>query len=127
MEGLRPGMSVLMEQWKQAYDYVLIDLPPVGEVSDALAISALISGYILVIRSGYMDMRLLSDTTDTVESKNAKIYGYVLTDVHPEHTESYTKYGHYYKYTKYGQYQAYSNQYAKAEAEKSTEETETES
>lgn len=122
-----PRMSVLMEQWKQAYDYVLIDLPPVGEVSDALAISALISGYILVIRSGYMDMRLLSDTTDTVESKNAKIYGYVLTDVHPEHTESYTKYGHYYKYTKYGQYQAYSKQYAKAEAEKSAEETETES
>ena len=113
-----------MEQWKKNYDYVLIDLPPIGEVSDALAISALISGYVLVIRSGYMDMHLLAETTDMVESKNAKIYGYVLTDVRPEHTEGYTKYGHYYKYTKYGQYQAYSKQYAKAEEEKPAEETE---
>ena len=117
-----PRMNTLAEQWKQEYDYILIDLPPIGEVSDALAISGMISGYMFVVRSGYMDTRLLADTTDVIESKGAKIYGYVVTDVHPEHSEGYTKYGHYYKYTKYGKYQAYSNYYKQTEAAANTEE-----
>ena len=110
-----PRMKELTEEWKRNYDYVLIDLPPIGEVSDALAISGLISGYIIVIRSGYMDSRLLRDTAEVVESKSAKIYGYVLTDVRLEHTEGYSKYGYYHKYARYGKYQAYSNFYAEAE------------
>ena len=114
-----PRMIELMEQWKQTYDYILIDLPPIGEVSDAFAISSLISGYMVVVRSGYMDGRLLRDTVEVVESKNAKIYGYVITDVHPEHSEgySYSKYGHYYKYkySRYGKYHYYHRYYSEAE------------
>lgn len=114
-----PRMIELMEQWKQTYDYILVDLPPIGEVSDAFAISSLISGYMVVVRSGYMDSRLLRDTVEVVESKNAKIYGYVITDVHPEHSEgySYSKYGHYYKYkySRYGKYHYYHRYYSEAE------------
>lgn len=128
-----PRMAECIEKWKQDYDYILLDLPPIGEVADALAISNLVSGYILVIRSGYMDSRLLRDTTEVVESKDAKIYGYVITDILPEHTEGsgrygryYYKYGHYYKYSRYGRYQAYADRYAKAEqeAEKKTQDNE---
>lgn len=112
-----PSMAALMAKWKEEYDYILMDLPPIGEVSDALAISSLISGYVYVIRSGFTDSRLLRDTTDIVEEKNAKIYGYVITDIHPEHLEGYGygKYSHYYKYGKYGHYQSYSRRYAEAE------------
>lgn len=120
-----PRMSELIEQWKQSYDYVLVDLPPVGEVSDAFAISGLISGYMVVVRSGYMDSRLLRDTVEVVESKNAKIYGYVITDVLPERVSgySYYKYGHYYKYTRYGKYQAYHRYYSEAERAEQAEQT----
>ena len=112
-----PRMIALTEEWKKNYDYILIDLPPIGEVSDALAVSNLISGYLLVVRSGYMDSRILRDTVETVESKDAKIYGYVITDVRPEYGDGYGKYGSYYKYTKYGNYQNYSDSYAKSEQE----------
>lgn len=102
-----PRMKEVIQKWKTEYDYILIDLPPVGEVADMFAVSDEISGYIYVVRSGYTDSRLLRDTTDTITSKNAKIFGYVITDVHPERTEGYTKYGHYYRYYKYGHYNRY--------------------
>ncbi len=125
-----PRTKELLEAWKQTYDYILVDLPPIGEVSDALAISTLISGYVFVVRSGFIDKRILHDTVEVVEGKDAKIYGYVLTDVHAEHGEGYSKYGHYYKYSKYGKYQAYSSYYAKEaeqaklESQESSKETE---
>ena len=64
---LKNALSSLREE----YDYILIDLPPVGEVADMFTISEEISGYIYVVRSGYTDSRLLRDTTDTIISKNA--------------------------------------------------------
>ena len=92
------------------------------------AISEEISGYIYVVRSGYTDSRLLRDTTDTIISKNAKIFGYVVTDVHPERTEGYTRYSHYYRYYRYGHYSRYKSysSYASAGNNDTTETKETE-
>lgn len=101
-----PRMKALLAKWKTEYDFILFDLPPVGEVADMFAISDMVSGYIFVVRSGYTDSRILRDTTDTILSKNAKIFGYVVTDVHPERTDGYTKYG-YYRYYRYGYYNHY--------------------
>ena len=111
-----PRMKEMLAKWKTEYDYILIDLPPVGEVADMFAVSDMISGYIYVVRSGYTDSRILRDTTETITSKNAKIFGYVVTDVHPERTEGYTRYSHYYRYYKYGYYNRYKSysSYAKA-------------
>lgn len=111
-----PRMKEMLAKWKTEYDYILIDLPPVGEVADMFAISDMISGYIYVVRSGYTDSRILRDTTETITSKNAKIFGYVVTDVHPERMEGYTRYSYYYRYYKYGYYNRYKSysSYAKA-------------
>ncbi len=119
-----PRMKELLAKWKTEYDYILVDLPPVGEVADMFAISDMVSGYIYVVRSGYTDSRLLRDTTDTILSKDAKIFGYVVTDVHPERTEGYTKYGHYYRNYKYGYYNRYKSysSYEKAVTEEAAEE-----
>ena len=119
-----PRMKELLAKWKTEYDYILVDLPPVGEVADMFAISDMVSGYIYVVRSGYTDSRLLRDTTETILSKDAKIFGYVVTDVHPERTEGYTKYGHYYRNYKYGYYNRYKSysSYEKAVTEETTEE-----
>ena len=91
-------MKEQLNLWKSQYDYILLDLPPVGEVSDALAISSMISGYITVARAGHSDLRIMADTAMTMEEKGAKLYGYVLTDIHPDHFGAYDKYGKYGKY-----------------------------
>lgn len=42
-------MTELLEEWTQAYDYVLIDTPPVVGVADAQSLAARVDGMILVV------------------------------------------------------------------------------
>lgn len=42
-------MTELLEEWSQAYDYVLIDTPPVVGVADAQSLAAKVDGMILVV------------------------------------------------------------------------------
>ena len=96
-----PRMTELLEQWKKSYDYILFDLPPLGEVSDAAAVAKLMSGYLFVLRSGLNDVQLVREAAAFVEDKEARIFGYVLTDVEDEYMDSY--YGKY-KYAYYSSY-----------------------
>ena len=79
-----PKMEQLIEAWKQEYDYVLFDLPPIGEVADAIALSRYISGFLFVLRSGVSDVHHVRDALSLLEERNAKIHGFVLTDVEKE-------------------------------------------
>ena len=97
-----PNMEALVSQWKQTYDYILFDLPPLGEVSDAASVAKLMSGYLFVIRSGLNDVQLVRESATFVEEKDARIFGYVLTDVEDEYLDSY--YSKYAKYASYGSY-----------------------
>lgn len=45
-------MEQLLDQAGKAYDYVLIDLPPVLAVTDAALLGNLADGVVLVVRSG---------------------------------------------------------------------------
>lgn len=42
-------MTELLEEWSQAYDYVLIDTPPVVGVADAQSLAAKVDGMVLVV------------------------------------------------------------------------------
>ena len=99
-----PKMADLLAQWKQTYDYILFDLPPLGEVSDAASMAKLLEGYLFVIRSGLNDVSLVREAAMFVKDKNAKIFGYVLTDVEDEYMDSY--YQKYAKSASYGSYRS---------------------
>ena len=88
-----PQMKVQLEKWKQEYDYVLLDLPPVGEVADALVLSRDISGYLFALRSGVSDIRDVLEAFTLLEERDAKIHGCVLTDVEKKFSSYYYMYG----------------------------------
>ena len=92
-------MSRLMEQLKTQYDYIVVDLPPVTVVSDAVTVSKLLDGVVMVVRSVVSDKNLLAEALRQLKLVNARILGFVYRD-----TESGKKYGKkYYKYyTEYG-------------------------
>lgn len=73
-------MEELVAKLKEKYDYILIDLPPVHEVADAIAVSSLVSGFIFVARSGYSDANDVAEAIETVTAKGTKIFGFVLSD-----------------------------------------------
>lgn len=94
-------MKAALKAMRKVYDYVVLDLPPIGEVSDALAVANETDGMLLVVRENYCDRISLSETVHQFEFINAKILGTVVncTD---EHSGKYGK--RYYKryYKRYG-------------------------
>lgn len=72
-------MEVMLEALKENYEYIIIGLPPVTEVADALIVSRLTDGIIVVVRQDYADRRLLNDTIQQLRRSEANILGFVMT------------------------------------------------
>ena len=96
-------MMKLLSVLRQSFDYVVVDLPPVQMVADALVVGKKIDGLVVVVRQDYADRRLLDDTVRQIQSIDAKILGFVMT-------YGKTSGGKYGKYGKYKKYQEYSKE-----------------
>jgi len=99
-------LGIMLDALKKVYEYIIIDLPPIAEVSDALIVSKLADGMIVVVRQGFVDKRLLDDAVHQLRLSEARIIGFVMTCAQYE-----SKYGKYkykkYKGKKYGYYNGY--------------------
>lgn len=73
-----PRMGRLLRKVAEAYDFVIIDLPPVGAVTDAQAVSGLTDGMIVVVRAGVCEKRMLDECLAQLNLAKAKILGFVL-------------------------------------------------
>lgn len=89
-------MRELLQEAREVYDYVLIDLPPVLPVADALVLGAMVDGVVLVIDSGEVKVDLARDVKNQLQHAGANILGVVLNKVRSEH-HGYG-YGYYYYY-----------------------------
>ncbi len=97
--------EVLLDALRKTYEYIIIDLPPVAEVSDALITSKLVDGMIVVVRQEYVDKHLLDDTIHQLNLSGARILGLVMTCAQFK-----TKYGKY-KYKNLGAKYGYRSGY----------------
>jgi len=61
------------------YDFIILDLPPVNEVSDALVTSRLTHGMIMVVRQGYATRSSVGDAMRQMETVGVKVLGFVIT------------------------------------------------
>lgn len=71
-------MQQLLEVLRGNYDYVILDLPPVIEVSDAMAAANLTDGMLLVVRQNRCDRNALAQTLRQFEFIEARILGLVF-------------------------------------------------
>ncbi len=88
------------------FDYIIIDLPPVNIVSDALTISKFITGVIVVVREDYTEKKELETCFRQLKLSDVKVLGCVINES-KNGKGSYGKYKYkrYYKYYKtYGNY-----------------------
>ena len=95
-------MERRLKYFAERFDYIIIDLPPVNLVSDALAISKYIDGMIVVVREEYTEKKELDACLRQLKLSNVRVLGCVLNDV-DSGKGSYSKYKYrrYYKYYKY--------------------------
>ena len=96
-------MMKLMEQLKQDYDYIIVDLPPITAVSDALAVSKNLDGVVLVVRGGVSDQHMLAESLRQLEMVNVSVLGFVYR----EDDSNSKKYSYRYSKKYYKYYNAY--------------------
>ena len=112
-----PDFDHLVQTLSEAFDYVVIDAPPVGMVIDAAEIAKSCDGSVLVLEYNKTHRRALQDAKEQMERTGVPILGCILNKVTMDRLSTkkyysyggkygYSKYGRYGKYGKYGRYQA---------------------
>ncbi len=103
-------MIKLLEYFSMVFDVIIVDLPPVTVVTDALTIAPRLNGMVLVVRQDYCDKHALRETIDQFKLTDTKILGVVYNCAGSPANGA----GHYYKtnkkyskYKKYGGYDSY--------------------
>ncbi len=87
-------MEVTLKAMSEIFDVVMVDLPPVSAVSDALIISKHLDGIMVVVRQDYATKPALDDTVRQLRFAGAKILGFVMTDADTQ-KKGYKRYGGY--------------------------------
>ena len=80
---------------REHYDYIFIDAPPIGIVTDAGIISTYSDGSIFVVASGQVDIEMAKISKERLEKVGANILGVVLNKFKPSGNNSYY-YSYYY-------------------------------
>ena len=118
------GLVQMLQQARDEYDYIVIDLPPMAIVPDPEAVMEHADGSLLVIRQNGVRSIDLNRAIRNLQRGNAKLLGCVLNNVYTTATFSgegygvgYGRYGGYGKYGKYGKYGRYAAYAAKQKAE----------
>lgn len=95
-------MKNVINTLSEKFDCIVIDLPPVNLVSDALAVSKYISGMIIVIREDYTEKKELETCFRQLKLSDVNVLGCVINEDN-KGKSSYSKYRYkrYYKYYKY--------------------------
>lgn len=97
-----PEMRGLLSKLAERYEYVFVDLPPVGVVSDALAVSPYLDGLIVVVRHGITRPKDLDNALNNLELAKANVLGFVYNGFFHRKASYYyrskNKYHYYYNY-----------------------------
>lgn len=90
-------MKDLLIGCRENYDYILIDTPPIGSVSDSAVVAGYCDGVILVIEAGKNNYDFVRRAIEQMEQINCTIMGCVLNKIGRNTDQYYGKYyGYYY-------------------------------
>ena len=96
-------MKELLAELRTRYDYVIIDTPPVLLISDALAITPITDGTVLVCRHNVSYVSDVTRALNTLQFAKANVLGIVVNDYKaPATGKFYGGYKKYYYYNSYG-------------------------
>ncbi len=105
-----PAFKELLDCVRDAYDYIIIDAPPLGMVIDAAIMASVCDGAVVVINQGTIKYRVAQNVKAQLTKSGCRILGVILNQTQrKKHSLSGGKNAY---YSHYGSY--YSNEMAQA-------------
>jgi len=95
-------MRELLRTLTARYDHILIDSPPLMNVTDPAILSTMVDGVILVVHGGKSTRDVVRRARQELSSVGAKVFGVVLNNLNLKR-EGYDDYYYYRYYSNYGQ------------------------
>jgi capsular exopolysaccharide synthesis family protein len=95
-----PTMDRLIDEMRASYDYVLLDTPPTGAVTDPVVLASRVDGVVLVISAGETRRRAALTALEQISRVKGRILGVVLNSFKASA-------GAYYRYAYYRRSSAY--------------------
>ncbi len=90
-----PRLLRLMEEWRQEYDYILFDTPPIVGVSDTRLLSSLVDGLVYIVSLNVAQKQIIDRGIDIISSVKTPVLGLAINRVENHHS-GYNKYYQYY-------------------------------
>ena len=105
-------MERAMNELAEQVDYIIVDAPPLGSVIDALILTKVCDGSIMVIENNQISYRLAQNVKKQLVQGGCRVLGAILNKVDATkgyyngyYKKYYGKYGRYGSYSKYGNYE----------------------
>jgi polysaccharide biosynthesis transport protein len=92
-------MDRLLQEWQEAYDYVLIDTPPIGVIADAKSLADRVDSMVFITGIQRASRKAISNSLDILYNSRCNIAGVVANLVDPQ-----------FDYYAYSYYDSYYNQ-----------------
>ena len=91
-------MKSLMENFKQSFDFVVVDSPPMGPVIDPIVISGMVDKIVFVVRWAVTAREMVRHSIQRLAS-DRKVAGVVFNHVNDKQAQRYGKYAYSYYYS----------------------------
>jgi succinoglycan biosynthesis transport protein ExoP len=119
-------LSDMVLELRQRYKFVVIDSPPIMAATDAVILSVLADGVLLVVRSGQTPKEAFTRTCELLTSVKSRVLGVVLNAVDSSSPDYYYSYRYYpYSYGGYGREDEGERRSGHADRQKEEERVET--
>jgi len=89
------NMRSLIAQWREQYDFIVMDTPPVLAVADSLTLLSASDLVLLLVRYEHTSLKAVQQAYRVLASAaRHKLFGVVVNDVHPNSGALYDYYGY---------------------------------
>ena len=100
---ISPEFASLVAKLRSQYDYIIIDTPPTLPVSDAVIVSSVTDGSLMVYQSDTTSRHLLLRAIQSIQKNQSKLLGIVINQLAFDvviHSKSKYGYGYGYGYSR---------------------------
>lgn len=89
---LSKSMTLFLEEMKEHFDYIVLDMCLVQAVADSQILSAKVGGTLVIVRAGVTKKDDVHNSVDTLKKANTNIIGTVIHSVDNSRNEYYYYY-----------------------------------